>query len=109
MWVDPACIRQSEDTANEAEKDRQLELMGEIFSSAATVFLWLGEGSPEPGKVMHHLAPGGLLPSPSTRRSAADQLSTGQYMAFSLALSRRWHAAAFRYKPYSVGLEEIFG
>ncbi|KAE9377251.1 HET-domain-containing protein [Stipitochalara longipes BDJ] len=38
LWVDAICINQSSD----AEKSRQVELMGHIYKSASTVTIWLG-------------------------------------------------------------------
>jgi hypothetical protein len=38
IWVDAICINQN----NEAEKSRQILLMGEIYSWAERVYIWLG-------------------------------------------------------------------
>lgn len=40
IWVDQICINQGDDD----ERDEQVRLMAEIYSSAAQVHVWLGEG-----------------------------------------------------------------
>lgn len=39
LWVDALCINQND----EAEKSAQVAMMGEIFSKAQSVLIWLGE------------------------------------------------------------------
>jgi Heterokaryon incompatibility protein (HET) len=41
IWIDAACINQKDD----GEKNHQLPLMGEIYSGAAQVMVWLGNCS----------------------------------------------------------------
>ncbi|KAF2001907.1 heterokaryon incompatibility, partial [Amniculicola lignicola CBS 123094] len=41
IWVDALCIEQ----ANIKEKEQQIPLMGQIYSSAENVYIWLGEGN----------------------------------------------------------------
>ncbi|KAH8883111.1 HET-domain-containing protein [Thozetella sp. PMI_491] len=43
VWVDAICINQS----STEEKNVQVPLMGEIYSRAKSVAVWLGEGTPE--------------------------------------------------------------
>ncbi|KAF2657713.1 hypothetical protein K491DRAFT_556934, partial [Lophiostoma macrostomum CBS 122681] len=43
IWVDALCINQK----NLHEKTHQVRLMGEIYSRAQTVYIWLGQSSPE--------------------------------------------------------------
>jgi hypothetical protein len=40
LWIDALCINQS----NVSERNKQVELMGEIYSIAKLVLVWLGEG-----------------------------------------------------------------
>lgn len=40
MWIDALCINQED----MAERESQVLMMGNVFSSATKVFLWLGEG-----------------------------------------------------------------
>ncbi|KAK5080729.1 hypothetical protein LTR05_008434 [Lithohypha guttulata] len=41
LWIDSICINQT----NTAEKNRQVQLMGRIFSGTAHVLIWLGSSS----------------------------------------------------------------
>ncbi|KAF5012785.1 hypothetical protein FDECE_1205 [Fusarium decemcellulare] len=41
LWIDALCINQS----SNAEKSRQVPLMGDIYESASRVLIWLGPGS----------------------------------------------------------------
>ncbi len=43
IWIDAVCINQNDDS----EKNWQIPLMGEIYSKAAEVLVWLGSGSRE--------------------------------------------------------------
>ena len=43
IWIDAVCINQNDDL----EKSGQIPLMGEIYSKAAEVLVWLGSGSKE--------------------------------------------------------------
>jgi hypothetical protein len=52
LWIDAVCINQE----NFQEKGQQVGLMGNIYSKASRVLIWLGEPSPEP-------APAASLPS----------------------------------------------
>ena len=40
LWIDQVCI----DQGNASEKDCQIPLMGQIYSKATTVLIWLGSG-----------------------------------------------------------------
>ncbi len=40
LWIDQVCI----DQGNPSEKDFQIPLMGQIYSKATTVLIWLGPG-----------------------------------------------------------------
>ena len=40
LWADAVCINQAENV----EKSRQVAMMGEIYKSASTILIWLGEG-----------------------------------------------------------------
>ncbi|KAJ4395057.1 hypothetical protein N0V85_006692 [Neurospora sp. IMI 360204] len=41
LWVDAVCINQDDDV----EKGHQVQMMGQIYATARTVFVWLGSGS----------------------------------------------------------------
>ena len=57
IWVDAICIDQ-EDVRK--EKAWQLPLMGDIYSKAKQVYVWLGTGDEKSDRVMRYLAKGGL-------------------------------------------------
>jgi hypothetical protein len=58
IWVDAICINQAQE--NNEEKSAQLLLMGEIYSSASVVYIWLGESTPGTDRAMRYLDGGGL-------------------------------------------------
>ena len=53
IWVDAICINQAQE--NNEERSAQLPLMGEIYSRARTVYIWLGEGTPGTDRAMRYL------------------------------------------------------
>ncbi|KAK6822884.1 hypothetical protein PG987_014429 [Apiospora arundinis] len=57
IWIDAICINQVETS----EKAYQIPLMGQVYSSAQTVYAWLGEGNKKSDKVMRWLATGSRL------------------------------------------------
>ncbi|KAI0169098.1 HET-domain-containing protein [Hypoxylon sp. FL1284] len=52
LWADALCINQQDDV----EKGKQVALMGEIYSSAADVVIWLGSRDPNLRLVMDFLS-----------------------------------------------------
>ncbi|KAH7071844.1 heterokaryon incompatibility protein-domain-containing protein [Paraphoma chrysanthemicola] len=56
IWVDAVCINQADDV----EKARQIPLMGDIYSSADPVYVWLGEATPGTDRAMRYLNQGSL-------------------------------------------------
>ncbi|EQB48552.1 hypothetical protein CGLO_12180 [Colletotrichum gloeosporioides Cg-14] len=48
LWIDAICIEQSD----REEKTHQVGMMRDIFSNAATVYIWLGPGTEETDQVM---------------------------------------------------------
>lgn len=56
IWVDAICINQSD----EAEKMRQIPMMGDIYSKAAVTYIWLGEGNEEMDRAMKFLSTAGF-------------------------------------------------
>jgi hypothetical protein len=57
IWIDAICINQVDDT----EKVQQLPLMGDIYSKSTTVYVWLGNGTPESDRAMDYLATAGFV------------------------------------------------
>ena len=56
IWVDSICINQE----NIEEKASQIPLMGDIYPMAESVYIWLGEGSPDSDQAIDHLSNIGL-------------------------------------------------
>ncbi|KAK8015199.1 hypothetical protein PG990_008495 [Apiospora arundinis] len=52
IWLDAVCINQNDDY----EKTRQIPLMGDIYSKATTVYIWLGDGTPATNRAMDYMA-----------------------------------------------------
>lgn len=56
IWLDAVCINQDD----QHEKSRQISLMGEIYSLADCVYVWLGEGTTATDRAMEYMANAGL-------------------------------------------------
>ncbi|KAF2679351.1 hypothetical protein K458DRAFT_422391 [Lentithecium fluviatile CBS 122367] len=56
IWVDNLCISQDDQT----EKSHQIPLMRDIYSKAAEVFIWLGEGNTGTDRAMSWLSTAGF-------------------------------------------------
>ncbi|KAI1094975.1 heterokaryon incompatibility protein-domain-containing protein [Rostrohypoxylon terebratum] len=56
IWVDSICINQQDDR----EKESQIPLMGDIYSLAATVYIWLGEETPGSEAAIDYLSSAGF-------------------------------------------------
>lgn len=52
MWVDAVCINQDD----VKEKETQIPLMGEIYTRAEVVYVWLGEGTAAKDRAMAYLS-----------------------------------------------------
>jgi hypothetical protein len=52
VWVDAVCINQTDLT----EKAEQIPLMGDIYSIADLVYVWLGDGTPGTNRAMQYIA-----------------------------------------------------
>jgi len=51
IWIDAICINQGDDR----EKENQIQIMGDIYSAAETVFVWLGDGDMATDRAMDYL------------------------------------------------------
>ncbi|KAH8598523.1 heterokaryon incompatibility protein-domain-containing protein, partial [Bisporella sp. PMI_857] len=58
LWLDAICLNQ----ADEAEKDQQIPLMGEIYRQAKKVHIWLGEDDGDAAKLLTSLRLIALIP-----------------------------------------------
>lgn len=56
IWVDSICINQED----EEEQATQIPLMGDIYSMAESVYIWLGEGSPDSDVAIDYLSNAGF-------------------------------------------------
>ncbi|KAF2272702.1 HET-domain-containing protein [Westerdykella ornata] len=45
LWIDSLCIDQSSNPTSIAERQRQVRMMGSIYSQATQVLIWLGDGT----------------------------------------------------------------
>ncbi|KAF2501433.1 hypothetical protein BU16DRAFT_522407 [Lophium mytilinum] len=57
IWIDAICI----DQTNDGDKMKQIPLMGDIYSSAQRVYIWLGEGDAATNRAMEYMAKAGFL------------------------------------------------
>ncbi|KAF6812096.1 ankyrin and HET domain-containing protein [Colletotrichum musicola] len=87
IWIDALCINQTDLD----EKSHQVPLMSEIYSSAGTVFAWLGPGSPSTGLCFEALREIRDIPKHQTP-SEGDlrKLIRAYVLATSIALNPYW-------------------
>ncbi|CAN9365657.1 unnamed protein product [Alternaria alternata] len=57
IWVDAICINQEKTSQ---EKEWQIPLMGDIYTKAQQVYIWLGRGDDRSDRVMRYMSRGGL-------------------------------------------------
>lgn len=51
IWIDAVCI----DQENQQEKETQISLMGDVYTQADAVYVWLGEGSERTDRAITYL------------------------------------------------------
>jgi hypothetical protein len=56
IWIDAICI----DQANHKEKLSQVQLMGDIYSNAVTVYVWMGSGNHNIDRALHFIEHAGF-------------------------------------------------
>lgn len=56
IWIDAICISQDDIK----EKEDQIPLMGDIYSLAMTVYIWMGESTPESDEAIEYLSTAGF-------------------------------------------------
>lgn len=56
IWLDSVCINQDD----QDEKLQQIPLMGDIYSKAESVYVWLGDGTPGTDKAMAYMENAGF-------------------------------------------------
>ena len=79
LWIDAICINQ----ADYNEKTNQLPLMGQIYDSAQSVFIWLGEGTLASNEAMKCFGGAWRLGKPRFNRS-------GMFQRLVVVLMRRY-------------------
>lgn len=57
IWIDAICI----DQGNDDEKAQQIPMMKDIYMTAHTTYIWLGEGDNAKDRAMQYLLKAGLL------------------------------------------------
>lgn len=55
LWVDAICIDQREDDRSKRERDRQINIMGDVYRKAKKVLVWLGPSEPTTARTMAKL------------------------------------------------------
>lgn len=114
IWIDAICI----DQKNAGEKARQIPLMGQIYSYATRVYIWLGPGSEKTDRALHHLQRGALPLSfwkgqtlsdffPSLE--GADKIPTGPHLKYRMAIFSAATVVGVKKKaPLFSELQELF-
>ncbi|ROW06932.1 hypothetical protein VMCG_04118 [Cytospora schulzeri] len=55
LWIDAICIDQRQRSQSTPERNHQVKLMGEIYSKAQTVLVWLGASDPTTARSIRRL------------------------------------------------------
>jgi len=83
IWIDGICI----DQANTKEKEHQILLMGDIYSQAAIVYVWLGEGNEKTDRAINYMKTAGFLDYFQAGRSNGETHKVGYWRPFLAACS----------------------
>ncbi|KAI1852871.1 hypothetical protein JX265_012899 [Neoarthrinium moseri] len=84
VWIDSLCINQHD----AKEKASQVSMMGQIYSSAQELLVWLGASTPEARRAFHFM--GSSRPSTAEDAPAPDEsLAAGLKLVLSI-LARPW-------------------
>ncbi|KAF2269758.1 HET-domain-containing protein [Lojkania enalia] len=96
IWVDAVCINQHD----KGEKSNQIPLIGNIYSAAETVYIWLGEGNIRTGRAMAYLATAGFLEyfdsTPLDKGQSTSRPWAAAFRAFLSTYSLKKHPFPFR-------------
>jgi hypothetical protein len=104
IWIDSICINQED----KDEKSIQIPLMGNIFSSAEVVYIWLGSGNRMTDSAMDFLKRGGLPFRLGLGLKGEDEIPTGYYLSWRLGWHIYGRLITWRTKPHMDGLRDIF-
>ncbi|CAN9410753.1 unnamed protein product [Alternaria alternata] len=91
IWVDAICINQEKTSQ---EKEWQIPLMGDIYTKAQQVYIWLGRGDDRSDRVMRYMSRGGLRAFVPT---ALDE--PPRYRPYVAALRSSFAGLSFGYHP----------
>ncbi|CAN9419581.1 unnamed protein product [Alternaria alternata] len=91
IWVDAICINQEKTSQ---EKEWQIPLMGDIYTKARQVYIWLGRGDDRSDRVMRYMSKGGLRTFVET---APDE--PPRYRPYVAALRSSFAGLSFGYHP----------
>ncbi|CAN9409200.1 unnamed protein product [Alternaria alternata] len=91
IWVDAICINQEKTSQ---EKEWQIPLMGDIYTKAQQVYIWLGRGDDRSDRVMRYMSRGGLRAFVQT---ALDE--PPRYRPYVAALRSSFAGLSFGYHP----------
>lgn len=96
IWIDAICINQDDASG----KYSQIPLMGDIYSTAKTFYVWLGDGTPETSRVMDYM--GNPVLSPYCRPQEYGTVRSSPFAAawflFWSKYSVRNHPVPFDYR-----------
>jgi len=96
IWIDSICINQQD----KKDKEHQIPLMGQIYSGAHTVYVWLGEGNTATDKVITYLSTAGFVEGYFLSDDADGELDPPRSLAALGAMRRaRWNFKDVQY-PY---------
>ncbi|OWY51408.1 HET-like protein [Alternaria alternata] len=91
IWVDAICINQEKTSQ---EKEWQIPLMGDIYTKAQQVYIWLGRADDRSDRVMRYMSRGGLRAFVQT---ALDE--PPRYRPYVAALRSSFAGLSFGYHP----------
>lgn len=84
IWVDALCINQ----ADHVERSQQVPMMGEIYQSARSVIIWLGEEAEESNLALDFIPQ--ITDLSQFDQIIKDRNSTRQWYALSRLMNRSW-------------------
>ena len=105
LWVDAICI----DQANLAEKSAQIQIMGQIFTSASTVLAWIGPSNDRSDDIIQWLEDGADLLEQAHQNIQELEQWIGVPLHYMRAfLNRPWFTRVWVTQEVALGQEVIF-
>lgn len=84
LWIDAICINQD----NNDEKNAQVSLMADVYSTAESVCVWLGEASPDSNLALNFISR--IVNLDDFDRLVADRRTPQEWAALSSLMRRTW-------------------